>query len=232
MWFPSLITALLACAQPDADALLQSGRVAEAAAAWKDQTGRTVDFGHPAADGLARRAALQHAGTMADVERQMRPVLLLDQTPLRGRLALDLSFPSLGPVLAAAFDLGGTLVAVGRSQNPAERGVDTGGDLPWSNGRLVGGAEDPAAARALGARVDAEPPPRLVTVGMTDGSAAVFFTMQRSGDSWLTVASLTPEPAATWINFADFAAHQGVDAARARYGARLTVPERPVPIPR
>lgn len=226
MWWLPLITALLGCARPDPDALLQAGRVAEAAAAYQAQTGHVVDFGHPAADGLARRAALQHAGSVADIERQMRPVLLLDQTPLRGRLALDLSFPSLGPVLAAAFDLGGTQVAVGRSQNPAEREVENGGDLPWSNGRLVGGAEDAASASALGRKVDADPPPRLVTVGMTDGTVSVFFTVQHKPEGWITVASLTPDAAATWINFADFAAHQGVAAAQARYGRRLAPQSR------
>ena len=221
MWITPLITLLLACSHPTADALLQSGKVADAARAWHDETGRTLDFGHPAADGLARRAALDRTLGCADIERLMQPVLLLDHTPLRGRLTLDLSFPTLGPVLAAVFELGGQIVAVGRSENPREPEVAHGGDLPWEDGRLVGSATTSAEALALGASVDAHPPPRLVTVGMSDGTNEVFFTIQHSEGLWLTINSLTPPAAAQWINFADYAAQQGADAARARFGSRL-----------
>ena len=158
-----------------------------------------------------------------DLAQHGQPVLLLDHTPLRGRRTLDLSFPALGPVLAAVFELGGQIVAVGRSENPREPEVAHGGDLPWEDGRLVGGATTSAEALALGANVDAHPPPRLVTVGMSDGANEVFFTIQRSEGLWLTINSLTPPAAAQWINFADYAAQQGADAARARFGSRLKV---------
>lgn len=211
--------ALLACSSPDPDALLRAYKLEEASAAWLAETGRTIDFDNAGADGLARRAAHDPTITCAEIERRLAPAGLLDRTPLQGRKALDLSFPSLAPVLAAAFDLGATLVAVGRSKNPHERDVADGGDLPWTDGRVVGGALSRTDATTLGSDVDADPPPRLVTVGMTPGH--IFFTVQRRGDVWVTINSITPEAAARWINFADFSQGHGVEAARERYGAHL-----------
>lgn len=228
MWLNLPLGLLVGCGggAPDPDALLHAAKVREAAAAFHQQTGRTLDFGHPAADGLARMAARDPSITFAEIERRMRPVLLLDQTPLRGTHTLDLTFPSLAPVLAAAFDLGATLVAVGRSVTPNERAAQDGGALPWVDGRLVGGAETREDALALGAAVDADPPTRLVTVGMDDGSVQVFFALQHRPDGWHGVNSLTPDQAATWINFADYAARDGVERARERYGARLSLTAR------
>ena len=219
--------ALWACSSPDPDALLRAYKLEEAAAVWQEQTGRTLDFGHPGVDGLARRAAHDPTITCAEIERRAAPARLLDQTPLQGRKTLDLSFPSLAPVLEAAFDLGARQVAVGRSKNPHEREVSNGGDLEWTDGRVVGGAETRGAAAALGAHVDAEPPPRLVTIAMTDGlhgepswaASRVYFTVQRRDGLWVTINSITPDAAARWINFADYAAGHGVEAARTRYGA-------------
>lgn len=221
-WTAALLL-ISACAGPDADVLLHAARVSEASAAYTKQTGRVIDFGHPAADGLARLAAKDKTLTCAEIERRMRPVLLLDQVPLRGRLDLDLTFPALGPVLGAAFDLGGVVVAVGRSNNPDERAAQDGGPLPWVNGRLIGGAESAAEATALGATIDANPPPRLVTVGMTDTRTAIFFTAQFKDGGWHVVNSLTPDAAGVWINFADYAAREGVEAAHQRFGTHLTV---------
>lgn len=228
MWLPSPLALLLGCGggAPDPDALLHAAKVREAAAAFHEQTGRTLDFGHPAADGLARMAARDPSITCADIERRMRPVLLLDHTPLRGTRTLDLTFPSLAPVLAAAFDLGAKRVAVGRSVITNERAAQDGGALPWIDGRVVGGAETREEAFTLGASVDDDPPTRLVTVGMDDDDVQVFFTLQHRPDGWHGVSSLTPDQAATWINFADYAARDGVDRARERYGARLSVPAR------
>ncbi len=209
------------CAPPDPDALLRAYKLDEAAVAFESATGTPLSFDHPAADGLARRAAHDPSLTCAEIARRMRPVLLLDDTPLRGRLDLDLTMAALTPTLLAAFELGAVLVAVGRSSNPGERSAADGGDLPWSDGRLIGGATTSVEAAQLGATVDGAPPPRLVTVGMSDGSAQIFFTAQWKDGMWQTVNSLTPELAGTWINFADFGARQGADAARARYGDRL-----------
>ncbi len=227
MWFPFPLAVLLGChAAPDPDALLHAAKVREAAAAFHEQTGRTLDFGHPAADGLARMAARDPSITCVEIERRMRPVLLLDQTPLRGTRTLDLTFPALAPVLGAAFDLGARLVAVGRSVITNERGAQDGGALPWVDGRVVGGAESKDEAVALGASVDADPPTRLVTVGMDDGSVQVYFALQHRPDGWHGVNSLTPEQAGTWINFADYAAREGVARAQERYGTHLDVAPR------
>ncbi len=214
---------LYGCAGPDPDALLHAARVTEASAAYTKQTGHVIDFGHPAADGLARMAAHDPAITCAEIERRMRPVLLLDRVPLRGRLDLDLEFPSIRPVLVSAFDLGAVVVAVGRSTNPSEREAQDGGELPWIDGRLVGGAESAAEAEALGKAVDAHPPPRLVTIGMSDGSHSFYYTAQFKDGDWHAVNSLTPGAAGVWINFADYAAREGVAAAHARFGTRLPV---------
>lgn len=228
MWFPFPLALVLGCsgATPDPDVLLHAAKVREAAAAFEEQTGRTLDFGHPAADGLARMAARDPSITCAEIERRMRPVLLLDQTPLRGTRTLDLTFPALAPVLAAAFDLGAKLVAVGRSVITNERAAQDGGALPWADGRVVGGADTREDALALGAALDADPPTRLVTVGMDDGAGQVFFALHRRPDGWHGVNSLTPDQAATWINFADYAAREGVERAHERYGARLSVAAR------
>lgn len=212
------IAGLLGCGTPDPDALLRAYKVEEAAAAFEARYHRSLPLDDPGADGLARRAAHDPTITCLEIERRMQPALLLDRTPLQGRLPLDLAFPSLAPVLAAAFDLGANLVAVGRSQNPHERDVADGGDLLWIDGRVIGGATGASAASALGLGVDRDPPPRLVTVAMTDGTDAVYFTLQHRPEGWSTVNSLTPDAAARWINFADFAASQGVPAAQRRYG--------------
>ncbi len=226
----SLLTAfaLSACAKPDPDALLRAARVDDAVAAYKAQTGRTLDLNHHGADGLARRAPRDPSMTCAELERRILPAELLDQTPLVGRRTLEMSFPKLGPVLAAAFDAGGTLVAVGRSQNPSEREVEDGGDLRWVDGRVVGGAQSRDEALTLGDRLDASPPPRLVTVGMTDGRGTVFFTMKRDGDVWLTINSLSPDAAAAWIT----SAVASPLTPRAPAPAADDVPTIPTPPPR
>ena len=68
----------------------------------------------------------------------------------------------------------------------------------------------------LGASVDDDPPTRLVTVGMDDDDVQVFFTLQHRPDGWHGVSSLTPDQAATWINFADYAARVAAAAVLCR----------------
>lgn len=218
-----LIFWLLGCPSPDCDAHLRAGDLAAASAVYASQKGQPLSFAHPAADAMARRAPVDPATTCERIADTLTGVLLLDRTPLRGRFSVDMSFGSLATVLSQAFEMGATVVAVGRSENPGEREAVSGGALPWVDGRFIGSALNAADARALGATVDASPPPRLVTIGMSDGVTDVHIALQFKDGGWLAMSSLTPGLASRWLTFADSAERQGPEVARQRYGPGLGV---------
>jgi hypothetical protein len=206
---------LVACQPADPDALLHAGRLEEAAAAATPP----VDVSSRAAQVLGMRARQDRSVTIAVLREAVAAVRLLDESPATRTQKLDVPLDraaDLGAV-ADALGVGATIMAVGRSETPADPDPWTkAGDLPWARGRVFGYAEHDLAA--LGARLDANPPVKLVTVGIADQTGAVWFTMQREGDAWETVSASDAEAAARLLLAAGSLRDYGAAGLRERVG--------------
>jgi hypothetical protein len=191
---------LLACAPPDPDALLRRGDLAGAAAAWRARSGHDADVDHPVADILARRAATDPEITMASVLAEVAAARLLELAPRLGNRALDVGeIASLAALLGGCRPSGAWLVSVGRSEVPADRDPLAGGALPFAQGRIVGHAADVTAARALGARLDADPPARRTLVASQDRRGQAILSLEHRDGAWWGVSSPDPESAVGWM---------------------------------
>lgn len=214
-----LLALLLACSPPDPDALLRAEDLPGVAAAWEKAYGVSLDVAHPIAPVLARRARVDPSVTAADLARALTHVALLDAVPRLGLRGVDLSFPTAASLLGAAELLarGTPRVAVGRSENAMDRDPMEGGALPWARGRVCGYAT--GALVPVGALVDREAPPKLVTFVVEDDTGPLMITAEWRSDGWWSHSSNDPEAAARLLLAADVLATEGAAAVRARYPA-------------
>ncbi len=208
---------LLGCA-PDPDARLRDGDLAAAASA-SARRGVPLDIDHPVAEILAVRARTDATITTASIADAMEAVRFLEQAPIIRKQGLDLSFArfeDLGAALDALAE-GPALLVVGRSENLADKDPFLmGGDLPWKGGRLVGWARTDLAA--LGRRLDADPPPKLVVVGVRDDSGSVYLNIERRDAAWWPVAASDAVVAARLVLAAEAVRDYGGPALREREG--------------
>ncbi|MFZ5475525.1 MAG: hypothetical protein ACOZNI_02015 [Myxococcota bacterium] len=194
---------LLACTRPDPDARLRAHDLDGAAAAWEKRHGTRLDVDHPVADVLATRAARDPSITAATVADTMEAVRALEASPRLGARDADVPFERWEDLLVAAGKLGEPplIVAVGRSEGVHDKDPWTaGGDLPFRDGRVVGWArraagEGTEALAALGRRLDANPPAKLVTVALRDARGAVAFYARKEADGWWVRWTTDPEAA-------------------------------------
>lgn len=212
------------CRAPDPDALLRRHDLDGAATAWEQVHGERVSLDHTVADILAQRAATDPGITMPVVLDTLDAVRTLDATAHPGTEALDTGFDRLADLLGAAEILAAPpfLVVVGRSETRLDKDPYLGGALPWARGRVVGWARRDAAA--FGARIDADPPLRLVTVLARDATGAVSIGLEHREGAWWTLNAADAHTAARLVAAAANLS-LGADALARRYGKGL------VPIP-
>lgn len=206
----------LACADPDPDALLRQGRLEEAGAA------AGFDPAAPVAQILAGRARRDPSITVATVREAIAAVTLLDGAPQTRTQTLDVPIERLADLGAAADVLaeGARRMAIGRSETLADQDPWTHAvPLPWKGGRLVGSAT--TNLESLGARLDADPPVKLVTVGLEDTTGRVYITLQHRDGEWDPVSASDAEAGARLALAAGAVRDYGGAALRARMGGGL-----------
>ena len=204
--------ALAACRPADPDALLHAGDLPGAGAAAR------VDVAHPVGDLLAFRARTDPSVTIEGIADAVDAVRLLEGAPVVRTQPLDLSFArmeDLGAALEALAE-GPSILAVGRADGRGDGDPYTGGPIPWRGGRVVGWARHDLAA--LGKQVDADPPPRLVTVAARDATGSVFLGVERREGAWWILSVADPEAAARVVLAAESVRDYGGPALRARRG--------------
>ncbi|MDP2311094.1 MAG: hypothetical protein Q8P18_34055 [Pseudomonadota bacterium] len=194
----AILLLVLACkSPPDPDARLRAGDLEGAAVAWEALHGSPLDVAHPAAVSLAARAPRDPSITAALLVDTLEAVRLLEQAPVKRTEELDLTFDrftDLGAALDALAE-GPAMVAVGRSETFADRDpYTTDAPLPWKGGRLVGFALTPSIPpagpfEALGAALDANPPAKLVTVGVSDVSGILYLNVERRDGTWWAISA-------------------------------------------
>ncbi len=226
-----LLLAFACSGPPDPDARLRAGDLDGAAAAWQSVHGVPLDIAHPAAVSLAARAPRNPAVTTALLADTLDAVRFLEQAPVKLTQALDLTFDRLAD-LGAALDIlgvGPTLLVVGRSETPVDPDpYTTNADLPWKGGRLVGFAftevtsgSPPAAPgplQAFGARVDANPPANLVTLGLRDGTGEVYLNAERGQGTWVVISASNAGVGARLVLAAESVHDYGAATLRERQG--------------
>lgn len=224
MILPLLLT--LACSgTPDPDALLRTGDLDGAAAAWKVVHGTPLDTDHPVAHVLAMRAPRDPAITVATIADTVGAVRFLEQAPLKRTEALDLTIERLADLGAALDTLAEppALVVVGRSENLADRDpYTTNAPLPWKGGRILGIVRSPSTAAdpfaRLGAGLDADPPPKLVVIGVSDATGVVYLNLERQGGLWAVLAASDADAGARLVLAADAVRDYGAPTLRERQG--------------
>lgn len=189
---------LVACAAPDPDALLRAHDLAGAAAAWSRTHEEVLDTRYPAADVLSRRSATDPAITMQLVVETVDAMKFLDTAPQVGLKNVDLPLERLADLGACtpAMLKSPWLVAIGRSETPADADPYEGGPLQWKRGRLVGFASTAETVAALYAAVDKDPPPRLTTIAVRADGSSFFMYFGRRDGGW-TLATTTDVALAT-----------------------------------
>lgn len=209
-----MLLLLLACADPDPDALLREGRLDDAMRAQAARGGRTAPTTHHTATVLAKRAQRESWITMPVLVEWTEAAALLDSAPATRTESLDVSFEAWAPMADCT---AGRLTApwrvvVGRSDVPADPDpLETGRpfeNVPYKNGRVVGTAAvlEPAAAdagraalRSLFASVDANPPTHRVTVLIADTGGNLAVNLTRREGVWWTVSANDADAGAQWI---------------------------------
>lgn len=224
----SLLLALACSAPsaPDPDARLRAGDLQGTAAAWEAVHGAPLDVVHPAAEALAARAPRDPSITAAVLVESLDALRLLEDAPVKRTEVLDLTFDRLADLGAAlqALGEGPTMFAVGRSESPMDRDpYTTDAELPWKGGRLVGYAYTvPGGASgtfaALGAKVDANPPAKLVTIAARDATGSVFLNVQRQGDIWSVISASNAHVGARLLLAASAVHDYGESTLRERQG--------------
>jgi hypothetical protein len=209
MWSLALV---FACSTPDPDALLRAHDLDGASAAWAKAHGSPLDTDHVVADVLSRRSARDPSITARSLAETMEAIRALEGAPRARARQVDHPFERWEDVMAGAAALGQPpmLVAVGRSETPADQDPFTGGALPFSEGRLVGFArrgagEGPEALIALGRELDADPPTKLVTVVVRTARGEVALFVVREGTGWNAKYSTDPEVAVALMRAAEAA---------------------------
>jgi hypothetical protein len=226
----SLLLVFACSGPPDPDARLRAGDLDGAAAAWQSVHGVPLDIAHPAAVALAARAPRNPAITTVVLAATVDAVRFLDKAPATRTEALDLTFDRLAD-LGAALDIlgvGPTLLVVGRSRTPVDPDpYTTNADLPWRGGRLVGFASGapsgpppaaPGPIEAFGATVDANPPAKLVTFGIRDGTGHVYMNAERQYGIWVVISASNARVAARLLLAADSVRDYGAATLRERRG--------------
>lgn len=189
---------LVACAAPDPDALLRAHDLDGAAEAWARSHESSLDPRYPASDVLSRRAARDPTITTALVVETVDALKLLDAAPQVGLKNMDLPLERLSDLAVCTPTMlrSPWLVAIGRSDTPADADPYEGGPLQWKRGRLVGFASTADAITRLYAAVDKDPPPRLTTVAVRADASTFFLFLGRRDGGW-TLATTTDVDAAT-----------------------------------
>jgi hypothetical protein len=196
---------ILACSglsgpDPDPGELLRQGRADEAVAAYQAAGGTPFAVGHPLAQVLFQRARTDPSVTLGAIADGVEAASLLDARPRLGLRDLDRPFVSMRALLAGAQTALGTssYVAVGRSLSRGDKDAHlNGAALPWQGGRIVGWArgEVEGSFGELGARIDADPPARLITVGLRTATHDFWIFVEKNPDGWIAKTSSDPQAA-------------------------------------
>lgn len=197
------LLALLACSSPSPDALYQAHDYAGAEAAWGRSTGETVHLNETLSDLLLLRNPRL---TIAEAAPAVAAWRLLEDAPVRSRMAVEQPFARFDALIAAAKEVASRPLelAVGRSEGRGDGDVYVDGTpIPFSGGRVHGwhswpgviglGAKGPDVLPDLAAQVEANPPSRLITVALRDPSGSLWLWAERTPDGWqLKAASSFP----------------------------------------
>lgn len=230
-WSAMLPILLLAIAcfdapAPDPDALLRAGDLDGVAVAWEALHGTALDVRHPAAQALAIRAPRDPSITAATLVDTLLAIRFLENAPLTRTETLDFTFTSLAD-FGAALDVladGPAMMAVGRSETRADKDpYTTNAPLPWKGGRLVGHARKPAsgasgAFEAFGATVDANPPVKLVTIGLADSTGMVYISIERREGRWFVLGTSDAHVGARLVLASETVRESGAAVLREREG--------------
>jgi hypothetical protein len=221
MWWMGLLLVSLGvgCRAPDPDGKLRAGDLAGAAVAWEAVRHTPLDIDHPAAEALAARAPRDATITAERIADTMDAIRFLEQAPRKGTKAVDLTFPSFTDWFTALDSLAEppALVVVGRSESIGDHDPYTqGGALPWKGGRVVGWAHTDLAA--LGRTIDADPPARLIVVGMRDATGVVYVNVERKDGEWAALAADDAFAAARLVLAAQSVRDYGGATLRERQG--------------
>jgi hypothetical protein len=196
---------ILACSglggpTPDPGELLRQGRTDEAVAAYQAAGGTPFAVGHPLAQVLFQRARTDPSVTLGTIAEGVEAASLLDARPRLGLRDLDRPFVSMRALLAGAQAALGpsSYVAVGRSLSRGDKDAHlNGAALPWQGGRIVGWARGAVAGSfaELGARIDADPPARLVSIGLRTPARDFWIFVEKNPDGWIAKTSSDPQVA-------------------------------------
>ncbi|MFN7143169.1 MAG: hypothetical protein ACK4YP_05290 [Myxococcota bacterium] len=210
---------LAACGAPDPDALLHKGDLDGATVAYAERAGAPLDVEHPVAEILAGRARSDATVTTGAIADAMDAVRFLEQAPIIRTQGLDLTFDRFED-LGAALDVlaeGDALLVVGRSEGLGDKDPYLmGGALPWKGGRVVGWAR--RDMKAFGKSIDANPPPKVLVVGVRDATGAVYVNVERRDGVWAALSSSDAKAAARLVLAADAVRDYTGPALRTREG--------------
>jgi hypothetical protein len=198
MWWLLACTGALGTVDPDD--LLRAGEGERAVAAWVASGGAEIDLANPLAQVMLTRAPTEPTITLESIAEAIEAAELLDARPRLGLRSLDRPITSMRALLAGAERVlrGPVYVAVGRSLSRGDRDAHlSGAALPWQGGRIVGWARSTGqgSLAALGARIDANPPARLITVGLRGAQRDFWIFVERTPDGWLAKTTSDPDAA-------------------------------------
>jgi hypothetical protein len=218
----TLLTWLIACTRPDADALFQAHDYAAAEAAWESAHGEPVHLAETISDVILLR---DPRATVAQAAPLVRAWRLLEDAPVRTRLEVEEPFDSVsalirGARMASAHPL--ELVA-GRSEARSDGDPYLPGTpLPFAGGRMHGAqawrTESDVSAE-LPARIDKNPPARLMTLALRDTTGSLYLWVEHTPDGWMLKAA-SSFPAADRV----LRAMKGLGGSEAHKGLRPTLP--------
>jgi hypothetical protein len=195
----TLLLSALACSRPDADALFRAHDYAAAEAAWEAEHGEAIHLSETISDVILLR---DPRATVTEAAPLVRAWRLLEDAPVRSRMELEEPFETFGGLIdgarrAAAHPLE---LVVGRSEARSDGDPYLAGSpLPFAGGRIHGlqtwhtapvpGNDTNARRDDLPARIDANPPARLLTVALRDASGALYLWAEHTPDGWMLKAA-------------------------------------------
>jgi hypothetical protein len=195
----TLLLWALACSRPDADALFRAHDYVAAEAAWEAEHGEAIHLSETISDVILLR---DPRTTVAEAAPLVRAWRLLEDAPVRSRMELEEPFETFrglidGARRAAAPPLE---LVVGRSEARSDGDPYLSGTpLPFAGGRIHGmqtwhtapvpSAGAPASGDDLPARIDANPPARLLTIALRDTSGTLYLWAEHTPDGWMLKAA-------------------------------------------
>ena len=226
-----LFLALLGCGSPSPDALFQAHDYAGAEAAWARASGEPVHLDETVSDLLLLRNPKL---TVAEAAPAVAAWRLLEDAPVRSRMAVEQPFARVDALIAAAQEVASRPLdlVVGRSEGRGDGDIYVDGTpLPFSGGRMHGwqtwlsrpalGAKGAGTGADLSARLEANPPSRLLTLALRDPTGSLWLWAEHTPDGWMLKAA-SSFPATDRV----LRVLNGVGGVKAHAGLR---PEGPAP---